>query len=128
MSAIISTPHFVLSRHDDGRLWRLTRSDAAITPEEVQEALAPIRAALEGVEHREAGLLVDVRLAPLRNDPALETAMSTQVHRIADGFAKWAVLVRTSVGALQVSRVARLDHREPFVGRDEAQALAWLAT
>ena len=126
MSAIVSTPHFTLSRHEDGRLWRLIRSDVGITPEEVGEALLPIRAALQDVEVQRASLLVDVRQAPLRHDPALETAMSTQVHRIADGFAKWAVLVRTSAGALQVSRVARQDQRDPFVGRDEAAALAWL--
>lgn len=126
MSAIVTTPHFILSRHDDGRLWRLTRSDVGITPDEVAAALSPIRAALSDVDVHQATLLVDVRQAPLRNDPALETAMSTQVHRIADAFSKWAVLVRTSVGALQVSRVARQDQREPFVGRDEAEALAFL--
>jgi hypothetical protein len=126
MSAIVSTPHFTLSSHEDGRLWRLTRSDVGITPAEVTEALSPIRVALRGVDVQEACLLVDVRQAPLSNDPALETAMSTQVHRIADAFVRWAVLVRTSAGALQVSRVARLDQREPFVVRDEAAALAWL--
>lgn len=126
MPVIVSTPHFTLSSHEDGRLWRLTRSDVAITPDEVAEALSPIRSALTGADVQQARLLVDVRQAPLSNDPALETAMSTQVHRIADGFARWAVVVRTSAGALQVSRVARQDQREPFVGRDEAAALAWL--
>lgn len=94
---------------------------------EVTKAFAPIHAALRQIDRTNSLLLIDVRQAPLRNDSNLEAAIDREIHMIVPGFQKWAVLVRTSAGALQVNRVSRVRRPEdPYVFRDEAEAVAWL--
>jgi hypothetical protein len=91
--------------------------------ERVHEQLS---AALDGIGRARHGLLVDLREAPLTNDPLFEQVMRTCRPRLLRGFAKVAALVRTASGSLQVKRFAREDGIEMGVFLDEGAALAFL--
>jgi hypothetical protein len=73
-------------------------------------------------------LLVDMRVARPRNDPAFEQIVGQYYERINAGFGKVAVLVSTEAGRLQVQRTIH----SSVVGRlrafcDEREALSYLA-
>ena len=70
----------------------------------------------------------DLRDGPMRSDPEFENRSRTQQLRTLAGFARVAVLVRTAVGKLQVSRARRESgHSTEGIFHDEAEALAYLA-
>ena len=70
-------------------------------------------------------LLMDVWLAPPRNDGAFETKTNAALD-VFLLFAKHATLVRTAVGKLQTARLARERGTAAYVFDDEAEALAYL--
>jgi hypothetical protein len=72
-------------------------------------------------------LLVDMRRAPMNNDPAFEKAAESARRILLRGFPRVAVLVQTAVGALQVKRHVREDGREIGVFTSEQDARAFLA-
>jgi hypothetical protein len=73
--------------------------------------------------HRHWGVVVDMRHAPSRNDPAFEAAMHGLRAAVEARFARTAVLLGTAVGMLQVNRLTRADGATSFATRDEAAAL-----
>ncbi len=68
-------------------------------------------------------VVVDMRQAPARNDPAFEAAMRGLRASIEARFARTAVLLATQVGMLQVNRLTREDGATSFATTDEAAAL-----
>ena len=72
------------------------------------------------------GLLVDSRLAPGRNDPGFEAAMTEFRRQALPGFAATAVLVQSATGRLQAQRITRQDSTDQLVTSDEAVAVAYL--
>lgn len=81
------------------------------------EVVSRIRA-----EHRRWGVVVDMRRAPRRNDPAFEAAMRGLREAVETRFARTAVLLETAVGLLQVKRLTREDAADTFATQDEAAA------
>jgi hypothetical protein len=74
-----------------------------------------------------ARLLLDLRQGPGRNDAPFEQATEAARRGLFDLFGRVAVLVRTQVGKLQVSRLQKSDGADPHaVFTDEAEAIAWL--
>jgi hypothetical protein len=71
-------------------------------------------------------LLIDVRLAPPRNDAGFESKANGALETFLRLFGKHATLVRTAVGKLQTARLARERGTEARAFDDEAQALAYL--
>jgi hypothetical protein len=71
-------------------------------------------------------LLVDMRQAPLSNDPGFEQAAARGRAILVRGFRRVSVLVQTAVGTLQVGRHMREDGVPGEVFMDVAQALAYL--
>ena len=71
---------------------------------------------------------MDSRAAPIRNDDGFEEILSRARARIVARFRCTAVLVASDLGKLQVARYGREDARSPPVFRDEAEALAYIAT
>jgi hypothetical protein len=72
-------------------------------------------------------LLIDVRLAPPRNDAAFEAHINRAIEGVWRRFGKVATLVQTAVGKLQTVRLAHergVDR--PRVFDDEQEALAYL--
>jgi hypothetical protein len=86
-----------------------------------------VSAALDRLgRHRHVALL-DLREAPLSNDPAFERVMARCRPKILRGFARVAVITRTVSGSLQVNRHFREDgveNAQAFL--DEPSALAFL--
>ena len=75
------------------------------------------------------GLLLDMREGPMRNDPEYEQRLHRSVVRLVAGFRRVAILMQTSVGLLQASRLRRergLLSSEPHPFLSEADALAYL--
>src|SRR5690242_15981385 len=91
--------------------------------ERVHEQLG---SALDGIGRARHCLLVDLREAPLTNDPLFEQVMRRCRPRLLRGFARVAVVVRTASGSLQVKRFAREDGIELSVFLEEDAALAFL--
>jgi hypothetical protein len=73
-----------------------------------------------------AKLLLDLRLAPPRNDAAFEKRTMTALGAFTARFGAVATLVRTAVGKLQSVRLARERGSAPHVFDDERAALDYL--
>lgn len=69
------------------------------------------------------GVVVDMRQAPSRNDPAFEAAMRGLRSAIEARFARTVVLLATRVGMLQVNRLTREDGAKSLATTDEGAAL-----
>jgi hypothetical protein len=71
-------------------------------------------------------LLVDVRLAPPRNDAGFESKTNAALDGFLKRFARHATLMSTAVGKLQAVRLARARGSEARVFDDEQEALDYL--
>jgi len=72
------------------------------------------------------GLLVDMRLAPLRNDSGFENAMAPLRQRLCGHFARTAVLLDSDVGSLAAARLERDERRHALCTRSESTARKFL--
>jgi hypothetical protein len=108
----------------------LRRSPARLTLPDVGPAFVGVHPVLARLAHGDTAILVDMRAAPLRNEEAYEQAMGEAIEQAVAGFRRKAILVRTAVGALQVSRTTRHvwddDTARPEVFRDESEAMHYL--
>jgi sulfite reductase (NADPH) flavoprotein alpha-component len=77
--------------------------------------------------HREYGLVVDTRAAPLRNDPEFEGAMARLRNVLTGHFKRTAVLLESKLGELQVTRLERDERRPTLATRSESAALKFAA-
>ena len=71
-------------------------------------------------------LLIDTRQAPPRNDDAFEAELLRVLGAVVPRFRTYASLVKTAVGRLQVTRVAKARGGDPVVFAEERDALAYL--
>ena len=76
-------------------------------------------------EHESWGVVVDMRVAPKRNDAAFENAMRGLRDAVEARFAQTAVLLETAIGILQVTRITREDGTGAFATQDEKAALRY---
>jgi hypothetical protein len=107
-------------------LVRYTRSDVPYPSlDELQRSYAGLRAAAPGVAHG-MKLLLDLRLAPPRNDAAFEAHVNAALEGFVSRSTKMATLVRTAVGKLQTARLAHARGMEHNVFDDERAALDYL--
>jgi hypothetical protein len=126
---LIRNPYFVLSIDRPGRIVRYARTSLPYpSTEEVARSLKGIGTPARSYDPASVGLLVDLRDGPLRNEDDLESAIGHQRTRFFTNFAGVAVLVKTAVGALQMSRLNKQDRLPYEVFQDEAKALAHLRT
>ena len=71
-------------------------------------------------------LLLDLRLAPPRNDPEFEAKANAAIAEFVTRFTKHATLVRTAAGKLQTARLAQARGVQVHVFDDEKSALDYL--
>jgi hypothetical protein len=74
-------------------------------------------------------ILVDLRLAPPRNDDEYEATIEGYMDALFAYFRAYAILVKTAAGRLQVLRLERRHgqaHPSQAVFHEEAEALAYL--
>jgi hypothetical protein len=106
---------------------RFTRSE---TPYASNAHLASLHAQIGRVCDRlgreRHTLLVDMRRAPLNNDPSFEQAAVRARAILVRGFPRVAVLVQTAVGSLQVKRHIRQDGLTIAVLQNDADAILYL--
>lgn len=91
--------------------------------EDLRWAFERLRRALDGVPRHRASLLIDSRQAPARNDPEFERVFAPLRADLMRGFSRVALVVRSAVGVLQVTRHARIDGIDAGVFTDPAEAL-----
>jgi hypothetical protein len=84
------------------------------------KALAPLHRA-------KLSLLLDLRLAPARNDPTYEAAVSPLRKGVTQDFFRVGALLQSAVGKLQIQRYAREDGIALQAFVNESLALAYLS-
>lgn len=72
-----------------------------------------------------SSLLVDLRAIVGRNDVSFESALAPLRRELLGKFARSALLVRTSIGRMQLQRYLADDGIDAHVFSDEAEAMQW---
>ncbi|MEZ4374212.1 MAG: hypothetical protein R3B07_25560 [Polyangiaceae bacterium] len=75
--------------------------------------------------HREWALILDMRNAPGNNSDAFESSTNDLRTKLRSIFPRVVVLISTTVGELQVKRMARESGLETLVTHNESQAISW---
>jgi hypothetical protein len=125
VQTVVDSSYFRLTVDDPPGVARLVRKATAFPSGEV------LRAAALEVERAPLpsglALLIDARDAPARNDAEFEEQFSRARRPILARFVRVAVLVRSAVGKLQVTRYAREDGvSAQFVFDDDGEAVDYL--
>jgi hypothetical protein len=103
------------------------RSAVAFASEQdIARYLTALNDAIDRIDRSRHELLVDIRAAIGRNDPAFELAFEPHRTRLERGFRRVAVLVSSPAGRLQVQRHALQDRLDVRAFQDEAEAFEWL--
>jgi hypothetical protein len=126
---IWTTPHWTLERVIGSTVVRMRRTAEPVTDAQAFEAdFEAYQRAMPRAERATLSLLIDLRDGPLRNEPGFEAIIRRNQRQLVGGFRRYAVLVRTSVGRLQVTRQARESGRggTTTIFQDEKEALAYL--
>jgi hypothetical protein len=124
---LLATPYGTICWDAKHALVRFVRRECAY------ETIADIEREGLDVEHALAKsgklrLLVDLRAVTPRNDPIFEVAIAKFRRKLIGGCQRVAILVQTSMGALQVKRHMREDGFQAEVFTQEEEALAFLDT
>src|SRR2546430_15865351 len=116
---------FVVDVDEAARLLRMTRRAAPFgSPEEMQRAHKEVlRQVAPFLEYR---LLLDVRDGPSRSDPEYEKGIASLRKQIVVRFDRVAILVKSAIGGLHATRLARQDGVRVRVFQEEDLALDYL--
>ena len=121
MKSLFLSDYFQATLFPETEVLHLVRTARVLhSPLEVEHAYAAV--ADELVRWRGNRLLFDLRLGPATNDPELEKFMQPHIGRVLSAMARWAFLVRTAGGGLQVRRLAREQGTIPRQVVHDAQA------
>jgi hypothetical protein len=124
MRELYKSPYFDVQL--DGDLVRVKRSSVPFpTIDAVVAENMAIEKAMVDLDVASLLFLGDLRDGPLRNDPEFETA-NKRIRELTGRFRKTALLLKTAVGALQITRLARTRGDGGSVFHDEAEALEFL--
>ena len=124
---LYTSTHWVLEERPDEGKCVLLRTPA---PWACLGELRAENATLIGLlreDQRAQGLLVDMRLAPTRNDVEFEGAMAALRGALTQHFKRVAVLLESSLGELQVARLGRDERHGTFATRCESTAQKFLS-
>ncbi|WP_437653161.1 hypothetical protein [Sorangium sp. So ce1182] len=128
MLEVLRNAHFVATVDRTAKFVRVTRTAEPFDSlEQVEQKCLELIAALALLDRRTMSLFLDIRAAPARNDPEFEQATTRLRVAAVRGFARVAVLVQTSAGALQVQRHSREDGIDRLISDNEHELLAYLA-
>lgn len=119
-------PFYEVEVGDHGAIVRrTTRRYADIS--EIGPSFAAIHRQLRDRMPGSSSLLVDLRAIVGRNDSAFESALAPLRRELLSKFERTAVILRTSIGRLQLQRYLAADGIDAEVFSDEAEALAWFS-
>ncbi|AKF09356.1 cytochrome b5 domain-containing protein [Sandaracinus amylolyticus] len=123
MTTMHANPHWTLEIDGVGRFLVLRRTPVPFeTIEEVLHSNDDVISHFQ-LQHRQWGIVVDMRQAPRRNDPDFENAMRRLRERIGESFARVALVLSSAAGVLQVNRIARDEGASTFATLDESAAV-----
>ena len=128
MPDLLRNPYVIIETLPGTAIVRFKRTARTGDPEEAREVIQGVVRVLDSIDRRRYCFLMDLRDGPMRNDPEFEEGMATIRARLFHGFLRVAILVRTQVGKLQVSRLAREDGVVVNIFDDEATAISHLMT
>ncbi len=80
---------------------------------------------LDRVGRQDRFLLIDLRLAPGRSDPAFEAMMTEIRPKLFQGFRRVGILTATAGGTLQVMRHTREDGVHALISSNESDLLSF---
>jgi len=110
-----------------GPLIRTQRSEVSFPSLEVLErSVGDMCRIFDEIGRGSRVLLSDLRAVQGRNDEAFEERMLKLRPKLYGGFLRVGILVRSSVGALQIKRMVREDGIDRMVMTDEAELLQYL--
>ncbi|HEX4475459.1 MAG TPA: hypothetical protein VH142_10310 [Polyangiaceae bacterium] len=128
LRALYTGPHLTATLDDPSNLVRYVRSaEPYPSLEAVRELHHELNRILATLPPGKLALLVDMRLAPARNDDPFELEVTEAVTAMLPRFTAHAFLVKSAVGRLQVLRLAKSRGDGAMtVFVDEHEALEWL--
>lgn len=125
---LLRTKHTRIVADDAARVVSRERTgERFATLDEVATEYAAIGAALGTLDRAVYASLVDLRLAPPRNDEPYEEIARRHNAQLYAGFRRVAVLVQTAAGRLQLRRFLDVTRPDAAVFTDEREARAFLA-
>lgn len=126
MAELLRNRHFHVESVSGTPRIEVTRTAEAFeSEEEMRQVFSDVCKVLDREGRQSSTLVVDTRLAPPRNDPAFESAFDPLRVALLTGFAKTAVVVRTTAGRLQAERHAKTDGLRVAVFTDLEDARAF---
>lgn len=116
-----------ISMDPKGALVRMVRSDVPFPSIEVLERnIFEIIRQFDSIGRDGRVLMNDLRAISGRNDSTFEARMKLLRPRFYGGFVRVGILVRSSVGALQIKRMVQEDGIDRMVMTDEADLMEYL--
>jgi hypothetical protein len=120
-------PYMSVELFVDRPVVKVIRSDLAFeTPEQIVSSFDDVCRMLATLQRGRFCQLQDLRAARGRNDPLFEKLIARERKRVATGFRKVAVLVRTPVGKMQIERYLKEDGLDGRAFFEDEDALSWL--
>lgn len=125
-----TNPHFVVRYHAQQCYAEIIRTTQPFaSPGEATRAYMKCRAAIASIPMSSCGILLDFRDAPMSTDARLHRALVEQGDALTKPFGRRAVLVATSVGAMQTRRVSRTySSTLPEIFDEEVAARRYVST
>jgi hypothetical protein len=122
IEVLVSTPFWLMERDRDRNIVMLRRSADPI--DSLTELRSQNRTLVDLMNQTKDanGIVVDMRQAPSRNDPAFEDAMRHLRSCIYTTYPRVAVLLVSAVGVLQVNRIGRNEGAETLATLSEEAA------
>jgi hypothetical protein len=129
MGELVSNPYCRVLFTPSSQLVRFIRTEQPIQSiEEANLYFGQAVRAIDGLGRGRLKLIIDVRNAPLRNDPQYESAMADYRHKLARHIPRVAVIARTAAGRLHAQRLGKEDHIQQAIVATEEEALAHLSS
>jgi len=125
--ALLLDTHWVIEGGVREQLLIVRRTaNAYASVAEVRSAFDAVKRVIDPLERPTMSVLVDMRLAPPRDDPEFERAAGEQPKYLSRDFKRSAVLIRTAIGLLHVQRHMQALGLPMKVFNDEQQAFDYL--
>lgn len=127
MIQVFKNKYWILERSSLKPLLVVQRTESPYAHlDDVRRSFAELLVALNSFQRPRFSLLIDIRLAPFRNDPDYEAASYGEPAALSKDFKRVAVLVRTAAGKLQVKRSLQERRVSMQVFDNEGEVLGYL--
>jgi serine/threonine protein kinase len=125
---VTSTPYATVDVNIAKHIVRFVRTTKKTTSDELDDTWRIVFGTPGGLDPKSAGLLVDFRLAPPRNDPVFEAKVDQWLKQSEKSFRRTAALVKSATGRLQAMRNQREHKQTLTVFTDEDEAMRFLTS